>query len=105
MEEPVIYAGMCRSKSAAVRCVHISTYIVVCAGDLKDENRLLEWLMVQKDPHSDVIDEVNGEELKVLVDNTESVAVYFCEYLQGDHSVPLIYLGHQTGALSQEINF
>lgn len=51
------------------------------AGDLKDEEALLEWLIDNKDvgPAS-IIEEVDGQMLQNLVDTFEYLVVYFCEY-------------------------
>lgn len=51
---------------------------VIYAGDLKNEERLLEWLLLQKDPTSDMIEELADEHLVEFVRQKEYVAVYFC---------------------------
>ena len=53
---------------------------VIYAGDLKNEERLLEWLMLQKDPSGDMIEEYDDEELVEMIRKIEFVAVYFCNY-------------------------
>lgn len=53
---------------------------VIYAGDLKNEERLLEWLMLQKDPTSDMIEEYDDEQLVEMIRKIEFVAVYFCNY-------------------------
>ncbi|XP_071438980.1 uncharacterized protein hlk isoform X3 [Hetaerina americana] len=50
---------------------------VIYAGDLYDENRILEWLLVQKDPSGEVIEALEGLELLKALRNSDSVAVYF----------------------------
>lgn len=57
-------------------------HVCLCvAGDLKDEEALLEWLIDNKDvgPAS-IIEEVDGKMLQNLVDTFEYLVVYFCEY-------------------------
>ena len=51
---------------------------VIYAGDLKNEERLLEWLLIQKDPTSDMIEEYDDEALVEVIRKQEFVAVYFC---------------------------
>lgn len=55
------------------------TESVIYAGDLKKGEKILEWLIGQKDPGASSIEEVNEAELLKLLENTEHVAVYFCE--------------------------
>ncbi|EFX69653.1 hypothetical protein DAPPUDRAFT_202746 [Daphnia pulex] len=50
---------------------------VIYAGDLKNEERLLEWLLIQKDPTSDMIEEYDDEALVEVIRKQEFVAVYF----------------------------
>ncbi|XP_046406800.1 uncharacterized protein LOC124171637 isoform X5 [Ischnura elegans] len=50
---------------------------VIYAGDLYDENRILEWLLVQKDPSGDVIEALEGQDLLKAIRNSDAVAVYF----------------------------
>ncbi|XP_046651298.1 uncharacterized protein LOC124342369 isoform X3 [Daphnia pulicaria] len=50
---------------------------VIYAGDLKNEERLLEWLLIQKDPTSDMIEEYEDEALVEVIRKQEFVAVYF----------------------------
>lgn len=52
---------------------------VIYAGDLKNEERLLEWLLIQKDPTSDMIEEYEDEQLVECIRKMEFVAVYFCK--------------------------
>jgi hypothetical protein len=52
---------------------------VIYAGDLKNEERILEWILLQKDPSSDMIEEYENEELLDFIRKTEYVAVYFCK--------------------------
>lgn len=52
---------------------------VIYSGDIKNEDAILEWLLIQKDPSNEAIDDQDGEEIKKTVENFESVAVYVCE--------------------------
>ena len=53
---------------------------VVYTGDLKREESILEWLMVQKDPSNDAIEELEGESLRNIVESSDAVAVFVCKY-------------------------
>lgn len=48
----------------------------IYAGDLKNEEAILEWLLVQKDPSNEAIEEQSGESLLRTIDNSEAVAVF-----------------------------
>ncbi|XP_043680383.1 uncharacterized protein LOC122634920 isoform X2 [Vespula pensylvanica] len=50
---------------------------VIFAGDLYDEEQILQWLMTQKDPSGEAIEVLDGEELLNLIRESESLAVYF----------------------------
>lgn len=39
----------------------------------------MNWLLTQKDPSGEVIEALQGDELRRLIASDESVAVYFCE--------------------------
>lgn len=60
---------------------------VIYAGDLYDEQQLLSWLLTQKNPAGDVIEELEGQALKDLIEESGSLAVYFyapdCEQCAG----------------------
>ncbi|XP_076288401.1 hulk isoform X5 [Lasioglossum baleicum] len=60
---------------------------VIYAGDLYDEEQILQWLMTQKDPSGEVIEDLEGEDLLNLIRESESLAVYFyvedCEQCMG----------------------
>ncbi|XP_066601586.1 uncharacterized protein hlk isoform X1 [Prorops nasuta] len=60
---------------------------VIYAGDLYDEEQILQWLMTQKDPSGEVIEALEGEDLLNLIRESESLAVYFysdeCEQCMG----------------------
>lgn len=49
-------------------------------GDLYNEEEILNWLMTQKDPSGDVIEELEGEQLLHSIHNSESLAIFFCMY-------------------------
>lgn len=49
-------------------------------GDLFDEEAILNWLMTQKDPGGDVIEDLEGQKLIDLIESSNSLAVYFCKY-------------------------
>lgn len=53
---------------------------MLVSGDLYEEQDILNWLLTQKDPSGDVIDEVEGDGLLKTIQEAESLAVYFCEY-------------------------
>ncbi|XP_023720452.1 uncharacterized protein LOC111871518 isoform X7 [Cryptotermes secundus] len=50
---------------------------VIYAGDLYNEEQLLNWLLTQKDPSGEVIEALEGDELRSLINSENSVAVYF----------------------------
>ena len=51
------------------------------AGDLKDEDKLLDWLMEMKDTTAeDVIEEVKGAQLKKMVEELDFLVVFFCKH-------------------------
>ncbi|XP_037043203.1 uncharacterized protein LOC119079410 isoform X8 [Bradysia coprophila] len=50
---------------------------VIYAGDLYEEDQILNWLMTQKDPGGDVIEDIEGERLITLIEESGSMAVYF----------------------------
>ncbi|XP_073943326.1 hulk isoform X2 [Choristoneura fumiferana] len=50
---------------------------VIYAGDLYDEQQLLNWLLTQKNPSGDVIEALEGQELLKLIEEEGSLAVYF----------------------------
>ena len=49
------------------------------AGDLKNEERILEWLLLEKNPGSEVIEELAGQELQEQITRSDAIAVYFCK--------------------------
>ncbi|XP_004521138.1 uncharacterized protein LOC101452398 isoform X6 [Ceratitis capitata] len=50
---------------------------VIYAGDLYEEEQILAWLLTQKDPSGDVIEDLEGEKLVQLIEESGSIAVYF----------------------------
>uniref|UniRef100_T1J1H2 Thioredoxin domain-containing protein n=1 Tax=Strigamia maritima TaxID=126957 RepID=T1J1H2_STRMM len=50
---------------------------VIYAGDLKNEERILDWLLANKDPSTDYIEEVDGKAVKDIVKKSEHVIVFF----------------------------
>ncbi|XP_041773705.1 uncharacterized protein LOC121594485 isoform X2 [Anopheles merus] len=60
---------------------------VIYAGDLNDEDEILNWLMTQKNPGGDVIEDLDGPKLLALIEDSNALAVYFytdeCEQCSG----------------------
>ncbi|XP_063590532.1 uncharacterized protein LOC134767464 [Penaeus indicus] len=54
-EEPIIYAG----------------------GDMKNEENLLSWLLTEKDPTADFIEDMSGDALLRVIRDSDAIAVYF----------------------------
>ncbi|XP_070499227.1 uncharacterized protein hlk isoform X4 [Chironomus tepperi] len=50
---------------------------VIYAGDLYDEEAILNWLLTQKNPGGDIIEDLEGAKLKKLIEESPSIAVYF----------------------------
>ncbi|XP_046465010.1 uncharacterized protein hlk isoform X1 [Neodiprion pinetum] len=50
---------------------------VIYAGDLYDEDQILQWLLTQKDPFGEVIEALEGEDLLHLIRESDALAVYF----------------------------
>lgn len=50
-------------------------------GDLYEEEQILNWLMTQKDPGGEVIEDLEGDRLVNLIEESGSIAVYFCKFL------------------------
>lgn len=53
---------------------------ILHAGDLYEEEQILSWLLTQKDPSGDVIEDLEGERLVQLIEESGSIAVYFCKF-------------------------
>ena len=54
----------------------VNTDPTIYAGDLKNEEAILEWLLIQKDPSNEAIQEQTGDNLLKMIENTEAVAVF-----------------------------
>lgn len=52
---------------------------VIYAGDLNNEDEILNWLMTQKNPGGDVIEDLEGSKLLALIEESSALAVYFCK--------------------------
>ena len=52
---------------------------VIYTGDLKREESILEWLMVQKDPSNDAIEELEGDDLRKTIESSDAIAVFICK--------------------------
>lgn len=82
-KEPVIYAGLYWIFKP---CIHMPTiecrmYISLHIGDLYEEDQILNWLMTQKDPGGDVIEDLEGQRLMDMIAESGSMAVYFCKFM------------------------
>lgn len=53
---------------------------VIYAGDLYDEQQILQWLFTQKDPSGDIIEAAEGSELSRMIEEEEALAIYFCKF-------------------------
>lgn len=53
---------------------------ILYTGDLYEEDQILNWLMTQKDPGGDVIEDLEGQRLIDLIEESGSMAVYFCKF-------------------------
>lgn len=52
----------------------------IYAGDLKNEEAILEWLLIQKDPSNEAIADQSGDNLARTIENSEAVAVFLCKF-------------------------
>lgn len=76
-KEPVIYAGeIIIKKLPYFDQANGSDFL----GDLYEEDQILAWLMTQKDPSGDVIEDIDGQRLIDLIEESGSMAIYFCKY-------------------------
>jgi len=55
---------------------------VIYTGDIKKEENIFEWMLLQKNPSNEAIEEKNGADLKSLIDSSNFVAVFL--YVQND---------------------
>lgn len=53
--------------------------LVVNVGDMKNEENLLSWLLTEKDPSADFIEDMEGEALVRVIKDSDAIAVYFCK--------------------------
>lgn len=53
---------------------------VIYAGDIYEEQDILNWLLTQKDPGGDVIEDLEGAKLMTMIEESNSLAIFFCEY-------------------------
>jgi hypothetical protein len=53
----------------------------IYAGDMKREDSILEWLLVQKDPSNEAIEEVEGDDLRSVIKEADAVAVFVCKLI------------------------
>ncbi len=51
---------------------------VIYSGDLKSGEAILEWLVIQKDPNNEAIEDMEGDVLLRTIHRTESVAIFVC---------------------------
>lgn len=70
-----------RSIYAKSSYVDYRMFICLHAGDLYEEDQILNWLMTQKDPGGDVIEDLEGQRLMDLIAESGSMAVYFCKFM------------------------
>ena len=52
---------------------------IIYAGDIRNEDSILEWILVQMDPSNEAIEDEDGEELESLIENSDSLAVFICK--------------------------
>lgn len=76
-KEPVIYAGKPCSSYHWIQIYY--TFLCSSLGDLSEEEQILTWLLTQKDPSGDVIEDLEGDRLINLIEESGSIAVYFCK--------------------------
>lgn len=79
-KEPIIYAGELNVKKLFIRLFK-KKFFFNSAGDLYEEEAILSWLLAQRNPSGDFIEDVEGIRLKHLIDESPSIAVYFCKTL------------------------
>ncbi|XP_055708464.1 uncharacterized protein LOC129804839 isoform X10 [Phlebotomus papatasi] len=60
---------------------------VIYAGDIYEEQDILNWLLTQKDPGGDVIEDLEGAKLMSMIEESNSLAIFFyndeCENCAG----------------------
>ncbi|XP_066956725.1 uncharacterized protein [Macrobrachium rosenbergii] len=50
---------------------------IIYAGDMKNEENLLSWLLTEKDPSADFIEDMEGDALLRVIKDSDAIAVYF----------------------------
>nr|XP_027235335.1 uncharacterized protein LOC113826642 [Penaeus vannamei] len=50
---------------------------IIYAGDMKNEENLLSWLLTEKDPTADFIEDMYGDALLRVIRDSDAIAVYF----------------------------
>ncbi|KAG7154498.1 disulfide-isomerase-like 2 [Homarus americanus] len=50
---------------------------IIYAGDMKNEENLLSWLLTEKDPTADFIEDMEGAALLHVIRDSDAIAVYF----------------------------
>ena len=51
----------------------------IYAGDIKREDSILEWLLIQKDPSNEAIEDLEGDALRKAIERSDAVAVFVCK--------------------------
>ncbi|VEN38634.1 unnamed protein product, partial [Callosobruchus maculatus] len=74
----------------------------IYAGDLYDEQQILQWLLTQKDPSGDVIEAAEGNELLKQIEEEEALAVYFWNKTLCDLCAQQKQQQHQRGRKAQK---
>ncbi|XP_055690225.1 uncharacterized protein LOC129793827 isoform X4 [Lutzomyia longipalpis] len=57
---------------------------VIYAGDIYEEQDILNWLLTQKDPGGDVIEDLEGAKLMQMIEDSSSLAIFFWNKTQCD---------------------
>ncbi|XP_055708457.1 uncharacterized protein LOC129804839 isoform X3 [Phlebotomus papatasi] len=57
---------------------------VIYAGDIYEEQDILNWLLTQKDPGGDVIEDLEGAKLMSMIEESNSLAIFFWNKTQCD---------------------
>ncbi|XP_059615096.1 uncharacterized protein LOC132260781 isoform X3 [Phlebotomus argentipes] len=57
---------------------------VIYAGDIYEEQDILNWLLTQKDPGGDVIEDLEGAKLMSMIEESGSLAIFFWNKTQCD---------------------
>ncbi|XP_017783300.1 PREDICTED: uncharacterized protein LOC108567391 isoform X1 [Nicrophorus vespilloides] len=72
---------------------------VIYAGDLYDEQQILQWLLTQKDPAGEIIEATGGSDLLNMIEEEEALAVYFwnktlCDMCDNQHNNKKVHKHH-----------